>query len=86
VAGAPLGPTGYGDSPYQYFSAPAGTPLLIALDALDVPKLLFGVGQAKIGEHAAAAFGDALGVVLVMSILPFSVVAFRIGQPLPDKR
>ncbi|MCD4738570.1 MAG: 4-alpha-glucanotransferase [Anaerolineae bacterium] len=30
----PLGPTGYGDSPYQCFSAFAGNPLLIALEAL----------------------------------------------------
>src|SRR5688500_19419611 len=28
----PLGPTGYGDSPYQTFSAFAGNPLLIAVD------------------------------------------------------
>ncbi len=30
----PLGPTGYGDSPYQCFSAFAGNPLLINLEAL----------------------------------------------------
>jgi len=30
----PLGPTGYGDSPYQSFSAFAGNPLLISLDCL----------------------------------------------------
>lgn len=30
----PLGPTGYGDSPYQCFSAFAGNPLLINLDRL----------------------------------------------------
>lgn len=30
----PLGPTGYGDSPYQLFSAFAGNPLLISLDGL----------------------------------------------------
>ena len=30
----PLGPTGYGDSPYQCFSAFAGNPLLVSLDAL----------------------------------------------------
>ena len=30
----PLGPTGYGDSPYQSFSAFAGNPLLISLDVL----------------------------------------------------
>ena len=33
----PLGPTGYGDSPYQCFSALAGNPLLISLDGFDVP-------------------------------------------------
>ena len=30
----PLGPTGFGDSPYQSFSAFAGNPLLIAFDRL----------------------------------------------------
>ena len=30
----PLGPTGYGDSPYQCFSAFAGNPLLINVDTL----------------------------------------------------
>ena len=30
----PLGPTGFGDSPYQCFSALAGTPLLITLEGL----------------------------------------------------
>jgi 4-alpha-glucanotransferase len=30
----PLGPTGYGDSPYQCFSAIAGNPLLISLERL----------------------------------------------------
>ena len=33
----PLGPTGYGDSPYQCFSALAGNPLLISLDKLSPP-------------------------------------------------
>ena len=30
----PLGPTGYGDSPYQCFSSFAGNPLLVSPDAL----------------------------------------------------
>ena len=30
----PLGPTGYGNSPYQSFSSFAGNPLLISFDAL----------------------------------------------------
>ena len=36
----PLGPTGYGDSPYQCFSAFAGNPVLIDLDALQEQDLL----------------------------------------------
>jgi len=36
----PLGPTGYGDSPYQSFSAFAGNPYLISLDALVEEGLL----------------------------------------------
>jgi 4-alpha-glucanotransferase len=36
----PLGPTGYGDSPYQCFSAFAGNPLLIDLEALAPAGLL----------------------------------------------
>ena len=40
----PVGPTGYGDSPYQSFSTYAGNPLLIDLDALVRGGLL---AQAK---------------------------------------
>ncbi len=36
----PLGPTGYGDSPYQCFSAFAGNPLLISLELLEEDGLL----------------------------------------------
>jgi len=36
----PLGPTGYGDSPYQMFSAFAGNPLLIDLNSLREQGLL----------------------------------------------
>ena len=38
----PLGPTGYGDSPYQCFSAFAGNPLLIGLERLVEKGLLTG--------------------------------------------
>ncbi|MEI7770609.1 MAG: 4-alpha-glucanotransferase [Chloroflexales bacterium] len=50
----PLGPTGYGDSPYQCFSAFAGNPLLVSLDDLVDRGLL---GQAEL-EAAAEAAGD----------------------------
>jgi 4-alpha-glucanotransferase len=36
----PLGPTGYGDSPYQCLSAFAGNPLLISPDLLVADRLL----------------------------------------------
>jgi 4-alpha-glucanotransferase len=36
----PLGPTGYGDSPYQCFSAFAGNPLLVSLELLHAAGLL----------------------------------------------
>lgn len=36
----PLGPTGYGDSPYQSFSSFAGNPYLISLEDLDQEGLL----------------------------------------------
>jgi len=51
----PLGPTGYGDSPYQCFSAFAGNPLLISLDRLIDDGLLTAtdVESADVG----AAFG-----------------------------
>src|SRR5271157_1295554 len=36
----PLGPTGYGDSPYQLFSAFAGNPLLVSPELLAADGLL----------------------------------------------
>src|SRR5271157_1397212 len=36
----PLGPTGYGDSPYQTFSGRAGNPYFIDLDELEEAGLL----------------------------------------------
>jgi 4-alpha-glucanotransferase len=43
----PLGPTGYGDSPYQCFSAFAGNPLLVSLDRLCDEGLVSGADLRK---------------------------------------
>jgi 4-alpha-glucanotransferase len=51
----PLDPTGYGDSPYQCFSAFAGNPLLISLDALLDDDLLSAAEAAGAGEWPADA-------------------------------
>jgi 4-alpha-glucanotransferase len=48
----PLGPTGYGDSPYQCFSAFAGNPLLISLDTLLADRLL------REGDVGSTSFAD----------------------------
>jgi|KBSSwiStaDraftv2_1062776.scaffolds.fasta_scaffold03820_15 4-alpha-glucanotransferase len=50
----PLGPTGYGDSPYQSFSAFAGNPLLISLDVLVDEGLL---GDSEMSRASAFAPG-----------------------------
>lgn len=51
----PLGPTGYGDSPYQCFSAFAGNPLLISLDQLIEQGLLTA---PEAGDQQVFAAGD----------------------------
>ena len=43
----PLGHTGFGDSPYQCYSAAAGNPLLIDLD-----KLVVTMSRASSAAHA----------------------------------
>jgi 4-alpha-glucanotransferase len=49
----PLGPTGYGDSPYQCFSAFAGNPLLVSLDSLVEDGWLEAGDLAPAPEFAA---------------------------------
>ena len=56
----PIGPTGYGDSPYQSFSAFAFNPYFIDLDILiqdgliekdDIDKINFGMDELKIDYY-----------------------------------
>ena len=53
----PLGPTGYGDSPYQCFSAFAGNPLLVSLDRLIEDGLLAEADAVRPPASAPAAPG-----------------------------
>jgi len=50
----PLGPTGYGDSPYQCFSAFAGNPYLVDLHGLASGGLLDGADLAPLAALARA--------------------------------
>ena len=43
----PMGPTGFGNSPYQSFSAFAGEPIYIDLDLLEEDGLISGKGLKK---------------------------------------
>lgn len=49
----PLGPTGYGDSPYQSFSAFAGNPLLISLESLVEDGMLDTADLAEAAKFPA---------------------------------
>lgn len=51
----PLGPTGYGDSPYQCFSAFAGNPMLISIDKLLEMGLLY---QSDLSDYPDFGSGD----------------------------
>ncbi|KAB8141306.1 4-alpha-glucanotransferase [Chloroflexia bacterium SDU3-3] len=66
----PLGPTGYGDSPYQCFSAFAGNPLLINLEALVAQGLL---AQADLADTPAFPRDH----VDYGWIIPFKIAALR---------
>lgn len=66
----PLGPTGYGDSPYQSFSAFAGNPNLISFDVL--------VGDGLLGDtdlHDAPTFPD--HAVDYGAVIPFKQQMLR---------
>ncbi len=54
----PLGPTGYGDSPYQSFSSFAGNPYLISLERLRVAGWLDAAELEGPGELEGPAFDD----------------------------
>jgi 4-alpha-glucanotransferase len=59
----PLGPTGYGDSPYQCFSAFAGNPLLVSLETLREAGLLdeADLGKARGLPDGSVDYGAVIG-------------------------
>ncbi|NTV65512.1 MAG: 4-alpha-glucanotransferase, partial [Oscillochloris sp.] len=70
----PLGPTGYGDSPYQCFSAFAGNPLLVSLDELVKRNLL---GHAEVAAAAAAAGDLGIDHIDYGRVIPFKLSLLR---------
>src|SRR5262245_45249367 len=66
----PLGPTGYGDSPYQGFSAFAGNPLLIS------PDRLLDLGLLASEDLAGAPYFPDV-VVDYGTVIPFKLALLR---------
>jgi 4-alpha-glucanotransferase len=64
----PLGPTGYGDSPYQCFSAFAGSPYVISPELLQRDGLL---GEADLAGHPP--LGDDPTTVDFAAIIPWKM-------------
>ena len=58
----PLGPTGYGDSPYQCFSSKAGNPYLIDLDLLKENALLMDEDLVPVNDinNEKVAYGNVI--------------------------
>ncbi len=81
----PLGPTGYGDSPYQCFSAFAGNPLLVSLERLREAGLLTAaeLGRRQHFDDRAVDFGRV--IEWKRPLLARAWQAFEAGAP-PARR
>ncbi len=81
----PLGPTGYGDSPYQCFSAFAGNPFLISPEALLEEKLLFPDDLADMPKFPADQVDFGWVIPWKLAILDKAFERFN-AQPFPALR
>jgi 4-alpha-glucanotransferase len=76
----PLGPTGYGDSPYQCFSAFAGNPLLISLERL-VEEGLLDASQALAAAPDAGSIDFPAVIAHRRAIWPLVLDTFQSSAP-----
>jgi len=83
----PLGPTGYGDSPYQCFSAFAGNPYLISFDALIEDELLTDEDFADMPDFNASRVDFGLLIPWKLDLLGRACSRFVAmgGGPLHDE-
>jgi 4-alpha-glucanotransferase len=81
----PLGPTGYGDSPYQCFSAFAGNPLLIDLDALAGEGLLDAAELAAAPDFPEDAVDYEAVARFKLPLLDLAARRFRTRAPARDQ-
>jgi len=81
----PLNPTGYGDSPYQCFSAFAGNPILLSLDRLAEQGLLRGPDLAGIPAFPNTLVNYGSVIPYKMSLLRRAAQAFFAEASGPDR-
>ena len=81
----PLGPTGYGDSPYQCFSAFAGNPLLVSLDVLEAEGLLTPAGLADTPSFPEQEVDYGAVIDFKRSALGKAFARFREAAASPDR-
>ena len=79
----PLGPTGYGDSPYQCFSAFAGNPLLVSADDLVADGLLEAADLAARPAFSEDRVDYGAAIAWKRRLLARAAVRFRDGAA-PD--
>jgi 4-alpha-glucanotransferase len=77
----PLGPTGYGDSPYQCFSAFAGNPMLISIDRLVERGYLDALDLAGKPEFPADVVDFGAVIAWKRPLLQKAYRNFRQGSP-----
>jgi len=75
----PLGPTGYGDSPYQCFSAFAGNPNLISPDKLTEAGLLSASDLQNIPDHNPVSIDYGEIIEYKKSLLKKAFINFKIN-------
>jgi len=78
----PLGPTGYGDSPYQCFSAFAGNPYLISPDYLLRDDLLHSDDLAEIPDFPTGEVDYGRVIPWKLNLLERAFIRFK-SAPLP---
>jgi 4-alpha-glucanotransferase len=81
----PLGPTGYGDSPYQCFSAFAGNPLLVSLDVLEAEGLLTPADLADTPSFPEAEVDYGAVIDFKRSALGRACARFREASGAPER-
>jgi 4-alpha-glucanotransferase len=73
----PLGPTGYGDSPYQCFSAFAGNPYLISIEMLLVEHYLTGDDLSDRPDFPTGAVDFGMLIPWKVAVLDRAYIGFK---------